>query len=141
MTYVFVCIAVLVVCMLLIPVRKVIDIEPFKTVVNIKLFFMFILYSIATALWLTVMTEVLRESWSGTFAWMIREKGMAGAGVALEPLVNIFGWFVFYALIMYFIFYIKSILVFGKDFLKNIHLYVVFIVLLKKKLKVWYNLI
>ena len=36
---------VLVVCMLLIPVRKVIDIEPFKTVVNIKLFFMFILYS------------------------------------------------------------------------------------------------
>ena len=29
MTYVFVCIAVLVVCMLLIPVRKVIDIEPF----------------------------------------------------------------------------------------------------------------
>ena len=119
MTYVFVCIAVLVVCMLLIPVRKVIDIEPFKTVVNIKLFFMFILYSIATALWLTVMTEVLRESWSGTFAWMIREKGMAGAGVALEPLVNIFGWFVFYALIMYFIFYIKSILVFGKDFLKK----------------------
>ena len=86
--------------MLLIPVRKVIDIEPFKTVVNIKLFFMFILYSIATALWLTVMTEVLRESWSGTFAWMIREKGMAGAGVALEPLVNIFGWFVFYALII-----------------------------------------
>ena len=103
---------------------------------------MFIIYFIATALWLTVMTEVLRESWSGTFAWMIREKGMAGAGVALEPLVNIFGWFVFYALIMYFIFYIKSILVFGKDFLKkNIHLYVVFIVLLKKKLKVWYNLI
>ena len=44
MTYVFVCIAVLVVCMLLIPVRKVIDIEPFKTVVNIKLFFMFIIY-------------------------------------------------------------------------------------------------
>lgn len=119
MTYVFVCIAVLVVCMLLIPVRKVIDIEPFKTVVNIKLFFMFIIYFIATALWLTVMTEVLRESWSGTFAWMIREKGMAGAGVALEPLVNIFGWFVFYALIMYFIFYIKSMLVFGKDFLKK----------------------
>ena len=50
MTYVFVCIAVLVVCMLLIPVRKVIDIEPFKTVVNIKLFFMFILYSIACGL-------------------------------------------------------------------------------------------
>ena len=44
---------------------------------------------------------------------------MAGAGVAIEPIINVGGWFVFYAMIMYFIFYIKSILVFGKDFIKE----------------------
>lgn len=118
-TYVFIIIAVLVIFMLFVPVRKLIDIEPFKTVVKVKLFFMFFIYIILIAMWLTVMTEVLRASWQGTFAWMLRERGMAGAGVALEPLINVGGWFVFYAMIMYFIFYIKSILVFGKDFIKE----------------------
>lgn len=119
MIYVFIIIAVLVIFMLFVPVRKLIDIEPFKTVVKVKLFFMFFIYIILIAMWLTVMTEVLRASWQGTFAWMLRERGMAGAGVALEPLINVGGWFVFYAMIMYFIFYIKSILVFGKDFIKE----------------------
>lgn len=119
MIYVFIIIAVLVIFMLFVPVRKLIDIEPFKTVVNIKLFFMFFIYIILIAMWLTVMTEVLRASWQGTFAWMLRERGMAGAGVAIEPIINVGGWFVFYAMIMYFIFYIKSILVFGKDFIKE----------------------
>lgn len=119
MIYVFIIIAVLVIFMLFVPVRKLIDIEPFKTVVKVKLFFMFFIYIILIAMWLTVITEVLRASWQGTFAWMLRERGMAGAGVALEPLINVGGWFVFYAMIMYFIFYIKSILVFGKDFIKE----------------------
>lgn len=118
-TYVFIIIAALVIFMLFVPVRKLIEIEPFKTVVKVKLFFMFIIYAFLIAMWLTVMTEVLRASWQGTFAWMLRERGMAGAGVAIEPIINIGGWFVFYAMIMYFIFYIKSILVFGKDFIKE----------------------
>ena len=118
-TYVFIIVAALVIFMLFVPVRKLIDIEPFKTVVKVKLFFMFFIYIILIAMWLAVMTEVLRASWQGTFAWMLRERGMAGAGVALEPLINVGGWFVFYAMIMYFIFYIKSILVFGKDFIKE----------------------
>ena len=105
--------------MLFVPVRKLIEIEPFKTVVKVKLFFMFFIYIILIAMWLAVMTEVLRASWQGTFAWMLRERGMAGAGVAIEPIINVGGWFVFYAMIMYFIFYIKSILVFGKDFIKE----------------------
>ena len=119
MIYVFIIIAVLVIFMLFVPVRKLIDIEPFKTVVKVKLFFMFFIYIILIEMWLAGMTEVLRASWQGTFAWMLRERGMAGAGVALEPLINVGGWFVFYAMIMYFIFYIKSILVFGKDFIKE----------------------
>jgi len=80
---------------------------------------MFFIYIILIEMWLAGMTEVLRASWQGTFAWMLRERGMAGAGVALEPLINVGGWFVFYAMIMYFIFYIKSILVFGKDFIED----------------------
>ena len=103
--------------MLFVPVRKLIEIEPFKTVVKVKLFFMFFIYIILIEMWLAGMTEVLRASWQGTFAWMLRERGMAGAGVAIEPIINVGGWFVFYAMIMYFIFYIKSILVFGKDFI------------------------
>lgn len=118
-TYVFIIIAALVIFMLFVPVRKLIEIEPFKTVVKVKLFFMFIIYAFFIAMWLTVMTEVLRASWQGTFVWMLRKRGMAGAGVAIEPIINIGGWFVFYAMIMYFIFYIKSILVFGKDFIKE----------------------
>ena len=105
--------------MLFVPVRKLIEIEPFKTVVKVKLFFMFFIYIILIEMWLAGMTEVLRASWQGTFAWMLRERGMAGAGVAIEPIINVAGWFVFYAMIMYFIFYIKSILVFGKDFIKE----------------------
>ena len=118
-TYVFIIVAALVIFMLFVPVRKLIEIEPFKTVVKVKLFFMFFIYIILIAMWLAVMTEVLRASWQGTFAWMLRERGMAGAGVAIEPIINVGGWFVFYAMIMYFIFYIKSILVFGKDFIKE----------------------
>ena len=118
-TYVFIIIAALVIFMLFVPVRKLIEIEPFKTVVKVKLFFMFFIYIILIAMWLTVMTEVLRASWQGTFAWMLRERGMAGAGVAIEPIINVAGWFVFYAMIMYFILYLKSILVFGKDFIKE----------------------
>ena len=118
-TYVFIIVAALVIFMLFVPVRKLIEIEPFKTVVKVKLFFMFFIYIILIAMWLAVMTEVLRASWQGTFAWMLRERGMAGAGVAIEPIINVAGWFVFYAMIMYFIFYIKSILVFGKDFIKE----------------------
>ena len=118
-TYVFIIVAALVIFMLFVPVRKLIDIEPFKTVVKVKLFFMFFIYIILIEMWLAGMTEVLRASWQGTFAWMLRERGMAGAGVALEPLINVGGWFVFYAMIMYFIFYIKSILVFGKDFIED----------------------
>lgn len=118
-TYVFIIVAALVIFMLFVPVRKLIEIEPFKTVVKVKLFFMFFIYIILIEMWLAVMTEVLRASWQGTFVWMLRERGMAGAGVAIEPLINIGGWFVFYAMIMYFIFYLKSILVFGKDFIKE----------------------
>ena len=117
--YVFIIVVALVIFMLFVPVRKLIEIEPFKTVVKVKLFFMFFIYIILIAMWLAVMTEVLRASWQGTFAWMLRERGMAGAGVAIEPIINVGGWFVFYAMIMYFIFYIKSILVFGKDFIKE----------------------
>ena len=44
-TYVFIIVAALVIFMLFVPVRKLIEIEPFKTVVKVKLFFMFfILY-------------------------------------------------------------------------------------------------
>ena len=118
-TYVFIIIAALAIFMLFVPVRKLIEIEPFKTVVKVKLFFMFFIYIILIEMWLAGMTEVLRASWQGTFAWMLRERGMAGAGVAIEPIINVGGWFVFYAMIMYFIFYIKSILVFGKDFIKE----------------------
>ena len=118
-TYVFIIVAALVIFMLFVPVRKLIEIEPFKTVVKVKLFFMFFIYIILIEMWLAGMTEVLRASWQGTFAWMLRERGMAGAGVAIEPIINVGGWFVFYAMIMYFIFYIKSILVFGKDFIKE----------------------
>lgn len=118
-TYVFIIVAALVIFMLFVPVRKLIEIEPFKTVVKVKLFFMFFIYIILIEMWLAGMTEVLRASWQGTFAWMLRERGMAGAGVAIEPIINVGGWFVFYAMIMYFIFYIKSILVFGKDFVKE----------------------
>lgn len=118
-TYVFIIVAALVIFMLFVPVRKLIEIEPFKTVVKVKLFFMFFIYIILIEMWLAGMTEVLRASWQGTFAWMLRERGMAGAGVAIEPIINVSGWFVFYAMIMYFIFYIKSILVFGKDFIKE----------------------
>lgn len=118
-TYVFFILAVLVVIMIFVPVRELIEIEPFQSVVKIKLFFMIFIYVIVAAIWIAIMTEILRASWQGTFAWMLREKGMAGAGVAIEPIINIAGWFVFYAMIMYFIFYIKSILVFGKDFLKE----------------------
>ena len=118
-TYVFFILAVLVVIMIFVPVRELIEIEPFQSVVKIKLCFMVFIYIIVAAMWITVMTEILRASWQGTFAWMLREKGMAGAGVAIEPIINIAGWFVFYAMIMYFIFYIKSILVFGKYFLKE----------------------
>ena len=78
-TYVFIIVAALVIFMLFVPVRKLIDIEPFKTVVKVKLFFMFFIYIILIAMWLAVMTEVLRASWQGTFAWMLRERGMAGA--------------------------------------------------------------
>ena len=116
-TYVFIIVAALAIFMLFVPVRKLI--EPFKTVVKVKLFFMFFIYIILIEMWLAGMTEVLRASWQGTFAWMLRERGMAGAGVAIEPIINVGGWFVFYAMIMYFIFYIKSILVFGKDFIKE----------------------
>ena len=42
-------------------------------------------------MWLAVMTEVLRASGQGTFAWMLRERGMAGAGVAIEPIINVGG--------------------------------------------------
>lgn len=118
-TYVFIIVAALAIFMLFVPVRKLIEIEPFKTVVKVKLFFMFFIYIILIEMWLAGMTEVLRASWQGTFAWMLRERGMAGAGVAIEPIINVGGWFVFYAMIMYFIFYIKSILVFGKDFIKE----------------------
>ncbi len=118
-TYVFIIVAALAIFMLFVPVRKLIEIEPFKTVVKVKLFFMFFIYIILIEMWLAGMTEVLRASWQGTFAWMLRERGMAGAGVAIEPIINVGGWFVFYAMIMYFIFYIKSILVFGKDFVKE----------------------
>lgn len=118
-TYVFIIVAALVIFMLFVPVRKLIEIEPFKTVVKVKLFFMFFIYIILIEMWLAGMTEVLRASWQGTFAWMLRERGMAGASVAIEPIINVGGWFVFYAMIMYFIFYIKSILVFGKDFIKE----------------------
>lgn len=118
-TYVFIIVAALVIFMLFVPVRKLIEIEPFKTVVKVKLFFMFFIYIILIEMWLAGMTKVLRASWQGTFAWMLRERGMAGAGVAIEPIINVGGWFVFYAMIMYFIFYIKSILVFGKDFIKE----------------------
>lgn len=118
-TYVFIIVAALAIFMIFVPVRKLIEIEPFKTVVKVKLFFMFFIYIILIEMWLAGMTEVLRASWQGTFAWMLRERGMAGAGVAIEPIINVGGWFVFYAMIMYFIFYIKSILVFGKDFVKE----------------------
>ena len=40
-TYVFIIIAALAIFMLFVPVRKLIEIEPFKTVVKVKLFFMF----------------------------------------------------------------------------------------------------
>lgn len=118
-TYVFFILAVLIVIMIFVPVRELIHIEPFQSIVKIKLCFMFFIYIIVAAMWIAIMTEILRASWQGTFAWMLREKGMAGAGVAIEPIINIVGWFVFYAMIMYFIFYLKSILVFGKDFLKE----------------------
>ena len=84
-TYVFIIVAALVIFMLFVPVRKLIEIEPFKTVVKVKLFFMFFIYIILIGMWLAGMTEVLRASWQGTFAWMLRERGMAGAGVAIEP--------------------------------------------------------
>ena len=84
-------------------------------------------------MWLAGMTEVLRASWQGTFAWMLRERGMAGAGVAIEPIINVGGWFVFYAMIMYFISNLFLFLV--KTLLKNIRLFVVLITILKMKLK------
>lgn len=134
-TYVFIIVAALVIFMLFVPVRKLIEIEPFKTVVKVKLFFMFFIYIILIAMWLAVMTEVLRASWQGTFAWMLRERGMAGAGVAIEPIINVGGWFVFYAMIMYFIFYTNLFLFLVKTLLKNIRLFVVLITILKMKLK------
>ena len=75
-TYVFIIVAALVIFMLFVPVRKLIEIKPFKTVVKVKLFFMFFIYIILIEMWLAVMTEVLRASWQGTFVWMLRERGM-----------------------------------------------------------------
>ncbi|RHM63096.1 MULTISPECIES: sensor histidine kinase KdpD [Coprobacillaceae] len=119
-TYVIIFVILIIIMMLFMPVKELLELEPFKTVVKAKLIFTFLIYLIVVAIWITMMTGVLQTTWQGDFAYIVRQKGLAGAGVLLEPLVNIGGWFVFYAMVMYFIFYIKMIIVGGvKSFIKE----------------------
>ena len=107
--------------MLIIPTKELEAMQPYKSLLRIKTGIIGFIYIFVAATWLETMAHIIRSTLNGDLGYILRINGASGAASIFVPILNVLGWMVLYSFIMFFVFYVKYVLVngFGNCFVEH----------------------